>query len=172
MDGASSSAIFLFVVLPLLRPAARCWRCSRSWSGGTTSCGRSSSLDLEHPTVQVALSRLAGGYYTDQSLVMAGTLLGVVPLLIVFILFGRQIIGGIMEGGLKHDLCTPARSGRQRLGAGAPSRRTSSGAPRPRRTRSRAPSASDGRTPSIWDTFSATPGRVRNGDTGLVACDH
>ena len=29
-----------------------------------------------------------------------------------------------------------------------------------------------GRTPSIWDTFSATPGRVRNGDTGLVACDH
>ena len=30
----------------------------------------------------------------------------------------------------------------------------------------------DGRLPSVWDTFSATPGRVRNGDTGLVACDH
>ena len=29
------------------------------------------------------------------------TLLGVVPLLIVFLLFGRQIVGGIMEGGLK-----------------------------------------------------------------------
>jgi beta-glucosidase len=29
-----------------------------------------------------------------------------------------------------------------------------------------------GRTPSIWDTFSALPGRIRNGDTGLVACDH
>jgi beta-glucosidase len=29
-----------------------------------------------------------------------------------------------------------------------------------------------GRTPSIWDTFSGIPGRVRNGDTGLVACDH
>ena len=41
----------------------------------------------------------SGGYYTDQALVMAGTLLGVVPLLVVFILFGRQIIGGIMEGG-------------------------------------------------------------------------
>ncbi len=29
-----------------------------------------------------------------------------------------------------------------------------------------------GRGPSIWDTFCATPGRVRNGDTGDVACDH
>ena len=30
----------------------------------------------------------------------------------------------------------------------------------------------DGRTPSIWDTFSRTPGKVRNGDTGDIACDH
>jgi len=30
----------------------------------------------------------------------------------------------------------------------------------------------DGRGPSIWDTFSRTPGRVRGGDTGDVACDH
>lgn len=29
-----------------------------------------------------------------------------------------------------------------------------------------------GRGPSIWDTFSATPGNVKNGDTGAVACDH
>ncbi|GAA1830169.1 GH1 family beta-glucosidase [Luedemannella flava] len=32
--------------------------------------------------------------------------------------------------------------------------------------------AEDGRTPSIWDTFSHTPGKVRDGDTGDVACDH
>jgi beta-glucosidase len=30
----------------------------------------------------------------------------------------------------------------------------------------------DGRGPSIWDTFSHTPGKVSNGDTGDVACDH
>jgi beta-glucosidase len=30
----------------------------------------------------------------------------------------------------------------------------------------------DGRKPSIWDTFSATPGRVTHGDTGDIACDH
>ena len=30
----------------------------------------------------------------------------------------------------------------------------------------------DGRGPSVWDTFSKTPGKVLNGDTGDVACDH
>ncbi|QEO16146.1 beta-glucosidase [Agromyces intestinalis] len=30
----------------------------------------------------------------------------------------------------------------------------------------------DGRGPSVWDTFSHTPGRVLNGDTGDIACDH
>ncbi|MFI0443853.1 GH1 family beta-glucosidase [Actinomadura sp. 6N118] len=30
----------------------------------------------------------------------------------------------------------------------------------------------DGRAPSIWDTFSHTPGRVLDGDTGDVAADH
>lgn len=29
-----------------------------------------------------------------------------------------------------------------------------------------------GRGPSIWDTYSHTPGRTQNGDTGDVACDH
>jgi beta-glucosidase len=32
--------------------------------------------------------------------------------------------------------------------------------------------AIEGRKPSVWDTFSKTPGRVSNGDTGDVACDH
>jgi len=30
----------------------------------------------------------------------------------------------------------------------------------------------DGRGPSIWDTFSHTPGAVLRGDTGDIACDH
>ncbi len=32
--------------------------------------------------------------------------------------------------------------------------------------------STDGRSPSIWDTFSHTSGRTKNGDTGDVACDH
>jgi beta-glucosidase len=33
-------------------------------------------------------------------------------------------------------------------------------------------STEDGRGPSIWDTFSRTPGRIRGGGTGDVAVDH
>ncbi|GLV13869.1 beta-glucosidase [Alicyclobacillus hesperidum] len=32
--------------------------------------------------------------------------------------------------------------------------------------------AEDGRGPSIWDTFSKTPGKVLHGHTGDIACDH
>ncbi|HEY7484860.1 MAG TPA: GH1 family beta-glucosidase [Streptosporangiaceae bacterium] len=32
--------------------------------------------------------------------------------------------------------------------------------------------AEDGRSPSIWDTFAHTPGKVDGGHTGDVACDH
>lgn len=34
-----------------------------------------------------------------------------------------------------------------------------------------APTA-DGKGPSIWDTFSHTPGKINEGETGDVACDH
>ncbi len=101
LDGASVLRTFWFVVLPILRPAAAVLGLLTFMERWNDFLGPYLVLDLEHPTVQVALSRLAGGYYTDQSLVMAGTLLGVVPLLVVFLLFGRQIVGGILEGSLK-----------------------------------------------------------------------
>src|ERR1039457_2431447 len=30
----------------------------------------------------------------------------------------------------------------------------------------------DGRGESIWDRFCATPGKIKNGETGDIACDH
>jgi beta-glucosidase len=32
--------------------------------------------------------------------------------------------------------------------------------------------AEDGKSPSVWDTFSHTPGKIAGGDTGDTACDH
>jgi cellobiose transport system permease protein len=55
----------------------------------------------ESPTVQVALSTLASGYYTDYSLMLAGTALAVVPVLLLFLLLARHIVGGIMQGAVK-----------------------------------------------------------------------
>jgi len=102
IDGASTARIFVSVVLPALRPAA-------AVLGLFTFMERWNDFlwpylvlnNPQNPTVQVALSRLSGGYYADQALIMAGTLLATLPLVAVFVFFGRQIIGGIMEGGVK-----------------------------------------------------------------------
>jgi cellobiose transport system permease protein len=59
------------------------------------------ALTSENPTVQVALNSLGNGYVPDQSVIMAGTLVGTVPVLVVFAVLGRQIVGGIMEGAVK-----------------------------------------------------------------------
>ena len=101
LDGASIVQTFWYVVLPVLRPAAAVLALLTFMERWNDFLWPYLTLDAEHPTVQVALSRLSGGYYTDQALVMAGTLLGTLPLVIVFIVFGRQIIGGIMQGGVK-----------------------------------------------------------------------
>ncbi|TNC43627.1 carbohydrate ABC transporter permease [Mumia zhuanghuii] len=101
VDGASTLRIFVQVVFPAMRPAVAVLGLLTFMERWNDFMWPYLTLAPENPTVQVALSRLSGGYYTDQALVMAGTLLATVPLVLVFILFGRRIVGGIMEGGLK-----------------------------------------------------------------------
>src|SRR2546423_93509 len=55
----------------------------------------------QNPTVQVALSTLAGGYLVDYSVLLAGALIATLPMLVVFALMGRQILDGIMQGAIK-----------------------------------------------------------------------
>ncbi|AWB92723.1 carbohydrate ABC transporter permease [Aeromicrobium chenweiae] len=101
VDGASTFRIFFSIVFPALRPAAAVLGLLTFMERWNDFLWPYLTLDADHPTVQVALSRLSSGYYSDQSLIMAGTFIGTLPLVVVFIVFGRQIIGGIMEGGLK-----------------------------------------------------------------------
>lgn len=101
VDGASTLRIFWSVVLPALRPAAAILGLFTFMTYWNDFLWPYVALDPDHPTVQVALSRLSGGYYTDQSLVMAGTLMATLPLLAVIVLFGRQLISGIMDGAVK-----------------------------------------------------------------------
>jgi cellobiose transport system permease protein len=103
VDGASTFRIYWSVVLPALRPAAAILGLFTFMQYWNDFYWPYISLDQDHPTVQVALSRLSGSsaYSQDQALVMAGTLLATLPLLVVVILFGRQLISGIMDGAVK-----------------------------------------------------------------------
>jgi cellobiose transport system permease protein len=58
-------------------------------------------LSPRNPTVQVAVSTLASGYVQDYALVLTGTFISILPLLFVFVVLGKQIIGGIMQGAIK-----------------------------------------------------------------------
>ena len=47
------------------------------------------------------ISGRRAAYYQDQALVMAGTLMATLPLIVVVVIFGRQLISGIMDGAVK-----------------------------------------------------------------------
>ncbi|WNM35297.1 carbohydrate ABC transporter permease [Streptomyces sp. Li-HN-5-11] len=102
VDGASSWRVVWHVVFPAARPAMAVLGMLmfvQSWNDFLwpflvlTQNG--------NPTVQVALAGLGRGYTPDQSLIMGGALLGTLPLLLVFAIFGKQIVGGIMQGAVK-----------------------------------------------------------------------
>ncbi|GHE94673.1 sugar ABC transporter permease [Streptomyces longispororuber] len=102
VDGAGSLRLIWHVVFPAARPAMAVlsmltfvmawndffWPIIALTQGG-------------EPTVQVALAGLGRGQIPDQSVIMAGALLGTLPLLVAFVLFGKQIVGGIMQGAVK-----------------------------------------------------------------------
>ncbi|GGW51906.1 carbohydrate ABC transporter permease [Streptomyces griseoloalbus] len=102
VDGASSWRVVWHVVFPAARPAMAVLGMLtfvQTWNDFLwpflvlTQTG--------NPTVQVAVAGLGRGYTPDQSLIMAGALLGTLPLLLVFAIFGKQIVGGIMQGAVK-----------------------------------------------------------------------
>lgn len=102
IDGALTMRIYWTVVVPAIRPAlavlglltfVATWN-DFQWPlitlGGT-----------DFPTSMVALSDLASGNYVIYRRVLAGAFIATVPLVILLLLGGRQLVRGIMEGALK-----------------------------------------------------------------------
>jgi len=101
VDGCSTARVYWHVVLPALRPAAAVLGLLTFMEHWNSFLWPYAVLTPENPTLQVSLAFLSFAYYTDYSLVFAATAVATVPLLLVVVLFGRQIIGGITEGAIK-----------------------------------------------------------------------
>ncbi|MFF5973844.1 carbohydrate ABC transporter permease [Streptomyces sp. NPDC012769] len=101
VDGASTARIFWSIVIPVARPGMAVLGLLTFMASWNDFFWPIVALSSSEPTVQVALRQLGGGYVNDQSVIMAGTLLGTLPVLLVFGLLGRQIVGGIMQGAVK-----------------------------------------------------------------------
>jgi cellobiose transport system permease protein len=102
LDGCSFFSLYWHVALPVLRPAL-------AFLGIFTFIGAWNDFvwplvvltDPHRYTLQVALSQLSGLYVSDYSVIMAGTLLAVVPLLVVFLFGARHFIRDLAAGSVK-----------------------------------------------------------------------
>jgi cellobiose transport system permease protein len=101
VDGASTLRIWWNVILPAVRPGMAVLGINTFMLTWNDFLWPLIVLTPDNPTVQVAINSLNAKYGTDYVLIFSGTALSVLPLIIVFIAFGRQIIGGLMEGAVK-----------------------------------------------------------------------
>jgi cellobiose transport system permease protein len=101
VDGANSLRVVWHVVFPAARPAMAVLGLLTFVFAWNDFLWPIIALNQQNPTVQVALNGLGTGYVPDQAVIMAGAFLGTLPLLVAFLLFGKQIVGGIMQGAIK-----------------------------------------------------------------------
>jgi cellobiose transport system permease protein len=101
VDGAGSFRIFWSIIVPAARPAMTVLAMLTFLTAWNDFFWPIIALSSQNPTIQVSLQSLATGYAPEQSIIMAGTLYGTVPVLVVFALLGKHIVGGIMQGAVK-----------------------------------------------------------------------
>jgi cellobiose transport system permease protein len=101
VDGCSTLGLWRNIVLPAARPAAAILGMLTFMTAWNDFFWPLVILSPDNPTVQVAVSTLASGYTKDYSLVLAGTVLATLPLVLLFLVLGRHIVDGIMQGAVK-----------------------------------------------------------------------
>ena len=101
VDGCYTLGVFWHVVLPAVRPVAAVLGLLTFMMAWNDFFWPLIVLSPQNPTVQVAVSTLSSGYVEDYALVLTGTFVSILPLLAVFLVLGRHIIGGIMKGAVK-----------------------------------------------------------------------
>lgn len=102
MDGAKGFSTFFFVVLPIIRPglaALAVWTVIGTWNEFQLPLVVLS--DAARQTVPLALTSLSTTRYSDTPAVMLSTLMGLVPVFILFALLSRQFIAGLTSGAVK-----------------------------------------------------------------------
>ncbi|MBM6404085.1 carbohydrate ABC transporter permease [Phycicoccus sp. CSK15P-2] len=101
VDGASTLRTFWSVALPAVRPGAAMLALFTFIMTWTNFFWPFIILDPGNPTLPVALQQLQAAYFVDYSLVLNGVVLMALPLIGLFVVAGRQLVAGIMQGAVK-----------------------------------------------------------------------
>ena len=102
LDGASEGRIWWSIVLPTMAPVMATLAVfvfMSSWNDFLWPLVVLS--DERHYTLPVALASLVGEHVQDTELMMAGSVLTVAPVLVVFLFLQRVYVRGVLVGGVK-----------------------------------------------------------------------
>jgi raffinose/stachyose/melibiose transport system permease protein len=102
VDGATTWDLFWRIHVPLARaPIASLGILMAVWTWNQFMLALVLVEDPTQRTMAGALGAFQGHYATDIPLLCAGTILILVPTLVIFVLFQRQIITALLQGSLK-----------------------------------------------------------------------
>lgn len=101
MDGCSLMRTYWHVALPAARGAGAMLFLFTFVGSWTNFFWPFIILRGDSLTLPVALQQLQASYFKDYSLIMSGVVISVIPLLLLFLLAGRQLVQGIMQGAVK-----------------------------------------------------------------------
>lgn len=102
VDGASELRIYVSLVLPVIRPilaTLAIWTFLATWNDFMWPLIVLSDSSMY--TLPVALANLVGEHVQDTELMMAGSVLTVLPVLLVFLFLQRYYIEGVTVGSVK-----------------------------------------------------------------------
>jgi multiple sugar transport system permease protein len=102
LDGANHFQVYRTIVMPMIRPALATLAVlatMASWNDFLWPLFATNDAHLM--TLPVGLSLLQGEHTSDWNLIMAGAVISVVPIILVFIAAQRTFINGMLQSGLK-----------------------------------------------------------------------
>ena len=102
IDGCSEFGIYYRIVLPIIKPALGAltiYSFLGSWNGYLWPL--IILRDEVKYTLPIGLANLVGTYRQDYGMLMAGTLLSLMPIVILFLAMQREFVQGITLGGVK-----------------------------------------------------------------------
>ena len=102
IDGASEGRVFRSIMLPICRPQIAILAIfSFQWRWNDYIWPLLALTDPQKYTLQLALRVLSGAEAVNWSLILSTTVMTMIPILIVFIIFNKQIINANMSSGVK-----------------------------------------------------------------------
>ncbi|RJL32597.1 carbohydrate ABC transporter permease [Bailinhaonella thermotolerans] len=102
LDGAGHVRVFVSIVLPLIRPALATFAIfgfMASWNAYLWPLVIIRSP--EFMTLPLGLASLHGQFTTEWNVVMAGSVISVVPILVLYVLAQKHVIASVAQSGLK-----------------------------------------------------------------------